>query len=179
MWMQLIRGRSLEVLLEQAPQEDAAHRTAHQKPISADTLRVRPGIGATQARRLVKIVRAEFEMNGATDERGKRHTRGAQNADANLGCVTLGATMRRCPAAGPPAPGLNGWERARPTHVRRSGPAARNAYGDDASTRPSRRARRTPCNRRARSSVAAPWWHRMPCGAARPGIQLRYPWSDR
>jgi hypothetical protein len=79
-----IRGRPLEVLLEQARQEDAAHRTADQKPISADSLRVRLGIGATQARRLVKIVRAEFEMNGATDERDKRHTRGAQNADATL-----------------------------------------------------------------------------------------------
>jgi hypothetical protein len=78
------RGRPLEVLLEQARQEDAAHRAAHQKPISADTLRVRLGIGATQARRLVKIVRAEFEMNGATDERDKQHTRGAQNADATL-----------------------------------------------------------------------------------------------
>lgn len=53
--------RSPELLLAQARQEDAAHRTAHQKPISADTLRVRLGVGAAQARRLVKIVRSEFE----------------------------------------------------------------------------------------------------------------------
>lgn len=55
------RKRPLEVLLDQARREDAAHRAAHQKPISADTLRVRLGIGATQARRLVKIVRAQFQ----------------------------------------------------------------------------------------------------------------------
>lgn len=55
------RGRPLEVLLARARLEDAAHRTAHQKPISADTLRVRLGVGAAQARRLVRIVRAEFE----------------------------------------------------------------------------------------------------------------------
>ncbi|AXB45229.1 hypothetical protein [Amycolatopsis albispora] len=53
--------RSPEALLVQARQEDAAHRTAHQRPISADTLRVRLGIGAAQARRLVKIIRAEFD----------------------------------------------------------------------------------------------------------------------
>jgi hypothetical protein len=45
--------RAPEVLLDQARREDAAHRVAHQKPISADTLRIRLGIGATQARRLV------------------------------------------------------------------------------------------------------------------------------
>jgi len=50
-----------ELLLEQARQEDAAHRAAHQKPISADTLRVRLGIGATSARRLVKTIRAEYQ----------------------------------------------------------------------------------------------------------------------
>jgi hypothetical protein len=53
--------RSPEELLQQARQEDAAHRAAHQKPISADTLRIRLGVGAAQARRLVKIVRSEFE----------------------------------------------------------------------------------------------------------------------
>jgi hypothetical protein len=54
-------GRTPEALLAQARREDAAHRVAHQKPISADTLRVRLGVGATRARRLVKIVRSEFE----------------------------------------------------------------------------------------------------------------------
>jgi hypothetical protein len=55
------------VLLEQARQEDVAHRAAHQKPISADTLRIRMGIGATRARRLVKIIRAEFQAQVARD----------------------------------------------------------------------------------------------------------------
>lgn len=78
------RGRPLEVLLEQARQEDTAHRATHQKPISADTLRVRLGMGATPARRLVKIVRAEFEMNGALDPGDDEHTREVQNVDATL-----------------------------------------------------------------------------------------------
>lgn len=78
------RGRPLEVLLELARQEDAAHRATHQKPISADTLRVRLGIGATPARRLVKIVRSEFETNGAPDQGTEQHTREVQNADAAL-----------------------------------------------------------------------------------------------
>ncbi|GAB2996418.1 hypothetical protein GCM10017788_28830 [Amycolatopsis acidiphila] len=54
-------GRTPEALLAQARREDAVHREAHQKPISADTLRVRLGVGATRARQLVKIVRSEFE----------------------------------------------------------------------------------------------------------------------
>ncbi|AEA23564.1 hypothetical protein ATK30_4947 [Amycolatopsis echigonensis] len=53
--------RSPEKLLELARGEDAAHRAAHQKPISADTLRARLGIGAAQARQLVKAVRSEFQ----------------------------------------------------------------------------------------------------------------------
>ncbi|AXB45253.1 hypothetical protein [Amycolatopsis albispora] len=53
--------RSPEKLLELAREADAAHRAAHQKPISADTLRAQLGIGATQARRLVKAVRSEFQ----------------------------------------------------------------------------------------------------------------------
>jgi hypothetical protein len=77
-------GRPLEVLLEQARQEDEAHRAAHQKPISADTLPVRLGIGATPARRLVKIVRAEFETNGVPAQGSEQHTREVQNADAAL-----------------------------------------------------------------------------------------------
>lgn len=58
---QAASGRSAEELLAWARQEDAAHRATLQKPISADTLRIRLSIGATQARRLVKIVRSEFE----------------------------------------------------------------------------------------------------------------------
>ncbi|SFQ20691.1 hypothetical protein [Amycolatopsis rubida] len=53
--------RTPEALLAQARREDAAHRAAHQKPISADTLRVRLGVGAARARHLVKTVRAEFD----------------------------------------------------------------------------------------------------------------------
>jgi hypothetical protein len=53
--------RSAMALLAQARREDAAHRAAHQKPISADTLRVRLRVGAARARQLVKIVRSEFE----------------------------------------------------------------------------------------------------------------------
>lgn len=52
----------LDVLLDRARQEDAVHRAEHQKPISADTLRVRLRIGAGRARRLVKIIRAEQSM---------------------------------------------------------------------------------------------------------------------
>ncbi|MGY6655524.1 hypothetical protein ACXIZN_25525 [Amycolatopsis sp. TRM77291] len=52
---------TLATLLAQAKREDAAHRTAHQKPISADALRVRLRVGSARARQLVKIVRAEFE----------------------------------------------------------------------------------------------------------------------
>lgn len=52
---------SSDVLLERARQEDAAHRARTQKPISADTLRMQLGVGSAKARRLVEIVRAEFE----------------------------------------------------------------------------------------------------------------------
>jgi hypothetical protein len=58
---------SSELLLEQARREDAAHRVAHQRPISADTLRMRLGIGATRARRLVRSVRAERQTQVAHD----------------------------------------------------------------------------------------------------------------
>ncbi|WP_132117286.1 hypothetical protein [Actinocrispum wychmicini] len=54
-------GRLPEVLLALARLEDAAHRKAHQKPISADSLRIRLGVGAARARRLVAVVRSEFE----------------------------------------------------------------------------------------------------------------------
>ncbi|MER6759979.1 hypothetical protein ABT279_02585 [Amycolatopsis sp. NPDC000673] len=63
--------RSPERLLGLAREADAAHRTAHQKPISADTLRVQLSIGATQARRLVKAVRSEFQ---ARSEGGQRQS---------------------------------------------------------------------------------------------------------
>ncbi|WP_146174012.1 hypothetical protein [Saccharothrix carnea] len=59
--LRAVGWRSPETLLAQARQEDLAHRTARQKPISADALRVRLGIGASQARRLVKIIRSEYE----------------------------------------------------------------------------------------------------------------------
>lgn len=61
--------RSPERLLELAREADAAHRAAHQKPISADTLRVQLGIGSTQARRLVKAVRSEFQARIEGDQR--------------------------------------------------------------------------------------------------------------
>ncbi|WP_244223474.1 hypothetical protein [Amycolatopsis circi] len=62
-------GRSMDALLIEARREDAAHRAVHQKPISADTLRARLGIGAARARRLVKAVRSEFEDRAAADPR--------------------------------------------------------------------------------------------------------------
>lgn len=74
------RGRSLQDLLVDARREDTAHRVAHQKPISADSLRVRLGVGAKRARQLAKIVRSEFEAEAAayqaegdmdTEERGE------------------------------------------------------------------------------------------------------------
>lgn len=75
-----------EVLLDQARQEDAAHRVAHQKPISADTLRIRLGIGATQARCLVKIIRAEFQARTSGDP-----AREDAEHDARGSAVTLAA----------------------------------------------------------------------------------------
>ena len=61
--------RSSEDLLQLAREADAAHRAVHQKPISADTLRVRLGIGATPARRLVNAVRSEFQARIGGDQR--------------------------------------------------------------------------------------------------------------
>lgn len=74
--------RPPEVLLVQARQEDAAHRAAHQKPISADTLRVRLGVGAAQARRLVKIVRSEFQSQTESDSEPSDVPREVQRAEA-------------------------------------------------------------------------------------------------
>jgi hypothetical protein len=50
-----------EELLVRARREDAAHRVAHQRPISADTLRRRMAIGAKTSRRLVALVRSEAQ----------------------------------------------------------------------------------------------------------------------
>lgn len=48
-------------LLARARQEDADHRVAHQRPISAETLRKRLQIGAARSRQLVALVRAEAQ----------------------------------------------------------------------------------------------------------------------
>ncbi|MDT0323055.1 SpdA protein [Streptomyces millisiae] len=45
-------------LLQRARWEDARHREVHQRPISAETLRKRLGVGAKRSRALVKVVRA-------------------------------------------------------------------------------------------------------------------------
>ncbi|WP_409186009.1 hypothetical protein F9C11_17885 [Amycolatopsis sp. VS8301801F10] len=60
-----VASRTPEALLTRARREDAAHRAAHQKPISAETLRVRLGVGAARARHLVKMVRSELEERTA------------------------------------------------------------------------------------------------------------------
>lgn len=54
-------------LLECARQEDATHRAVHQRPISADTLRRRLGIGAKRARRIVVLVRSETQAHTTVD----------------------------------------------------------------------------------------------------------------
>jgi hypothetical protein len=59
----VMAARPLEELLDRARQEDVAHRASYQRPISAETLRVRLRIGAGRARRLVRIVRAEGEVD--------------------------------------------------------------------------------------------------------------------
>ena len=50
-----------EELLARARQEDANHRSAYQRPISADTLRKRLRIGAKRSRRLVALLRSEAQ----------------------------------------------------------------------------------------------------------------------
>lgn len=77
-------ARSPKLLLDQARQQDAAHRAIHQRPISADTLRVRLRIGAAPARQLVRIVRAEFLANDAPDPANDDATGEIQNAAAGL-----------------------------------------------------------------------------------------------
>ena len=62
------RTRSTQLpqwLIERARQEDAAHRAAHEKPISAETLRARLNIGANRSRRLVEIVRSEVRAKAS------------------------------------------------------------------------------------------------------------------
>jgi hypothetical protein len=63
---QVVDSRAAEALIAQARREDAAHRAAHQKPISADALRVRLGVGAARARWLVKLIRSEYAEHTAT-----------------------------------------------------------------------------------------------------------------
>lgn len=76
------RKPSQEMLLEEARQEDAAHRARHQRPISAETLRVRLGIGAASARQLVKIVRMEFERQVKGDVVGGERAREIPSGEA-------------------------------------------------------------------------------------------------
>jgi hypothetical protein len=54
-----------EELLDRARREDAAHRAAHQRPISADMLRRRLAIGAERSRRPVALVRSEAQTQTA------------------------------------------------------------------------------------------------------------------
>lgn len=49
-------------LINRARQEDLRHRQEWQRPISADTLRLRLGIGSARARQLTKHVRQEFQV---------------------------------------------------------------------------------------------------------------------
>lgn len=76
------RGRSQEDLLVLARHEDAVHRAIHQKPISAEALRGKLGIGSAPARRLVKIVRAEFQAKRVSEHGDPLYP--ARTNDANL-----------------------------------------------------------------------------------------------
>jgi hypothetical protein len=73
--------RSLEELLELVREADAAHRAAHQKPISADTLRVQLGVGAALARQLVRAVRSEFQARIEGDQRLSSLPQDAERAE--------------------------------------------------------------------------------------------------
>lgn len=57
-----------EALLKRARAEDAQHRREHRRPISAETLRTRLGVGARKSRVLVAAVRS-----GATAVEGSRN----------------------------------------------------------------------------------------------------------
>ncbi|WP_410643371.1 hypothetical protein [Amycolatopsis sp. lyj-346] len=76
--------RAFDALLDQARRENAAHRAAHQKPISADTLRVRLRVGAARARQLVKIVRAEDQAEVPCNAVGGKPARDAQSRPTAL-----------------------------------------------------------------------------------------------
>jgi hypothetical protein len=73
-----------QALVERARQEDAAHRAAHQKPISADTLRSRLGIGADRSRRLVAIVRSEVHVQVTSDRIDAEVEPSATSAETTL-----------------------------------------------------------------------------------------------
>lgn len=73
-------------LLDRARQEDAKHRAIHQRPISADTLRTRLGIGAKRARRLVALVRAEAQVHASGEP-----TEDEVGSDGSGSTVTLAA----------------------------------------------------------------------------------------
>ncbi|MEU3649882.1 hypothetical protein AB0E59_41390 [Lentzea sp. NPDC034063] len=75
------RDSSQEELLVLARHEDAAHRAAHQRPISAEILRGKLGIGSASARRLVKIVRAEFQKNSVSESVGPQKSARGNDAD--------------------------------------------------------------------------------------------------
>lgn len=72
---QVVGNRIPDALLSQARTADAAHRAVHQKPISADALRVQLGVGAARSRQLVKIVRSEFQERAVS-----RRPAGAENS---------------------------------------------------------------------------------------------------
>jgi hypothetical protein len=67
--LQVVGKRTAEALIAQARREDAAHRAAHQKPISADALRLRLGVGAARARWLVKLIRSEYAEHAVSGPR--------------------------------------------------------------------------------------------------------------
>lgn len=52
-----------DLLLEQARSEDTQHWNEHRRPISADTLRKKLGVGAKKSRELVRAVRGERVMS--------------------------------------------------------------------------------------------------------------------
>ncbi|WP_461033495.1 DUF2637 domain-containing protein [Streptomyces mayteni] len=65
-------GRPERELLERAREEDARHRQAHQRPISAETLRKRLGVGAGRSRALVAAVRSEVNEEGTAESWRRR-----------------------------------------------------------------------------------------------------------
>lgn len=96
----LRRRRSFDELLEQARREDAAHRAAHQKPISADTLRGCLNVGAKRARHLVQVVRAEYQACDSASVPGRAtevaQGRNVQELDVDDGQLAPAGTSARC-----------------------------------------------------------------------------------